>query len=675
MDPVWSKLDRGLLNIYTNYLELQTSAKQDGVFVHSALKNQNKTIFITLQYSGDLSQLESIGFDMQSIEKPGVANGYINLDKIAEFSHNPAVIKLSYGEESTPFLNTSVLEILARGTTPGTNCVWSVNQSTGVFGGMTGENVIIGIIDTGIEWRHSNFMEHDQNTTRILRIWDQGLVPQGAEHSPAVALLTGGPTYGVEYSDTNINIELAAPAIPSTIRHRDCNGHGTHVAGIASGNGKQTRFVVELPFLYTGVAPKAKLVIVKYLYLENDPGVNYLKRFKDAIRYILSIAAAEGKPVVINCSFGSTLGAHDGMIDDGIDGQQTFLETTFSAAAGKICVFAAGNDSGNRHHGNITIPGVGSIEVPFELYDPRAVRNDYNKCTVEDNTKPLSLGFWYQNSVAGLGVQFKPRGAAAYSASVLPGGAPLINQPFDVNKKFSVFHNVKTVQRLAAPLRRNNVSINIEPHANLHRTGTYMVKLSGPAGAVIYVWCLQLRGYGFKIDPAFVSPDVQISDNNTIGQPGDTPSVITVAAYDDTNDQMACFSSKGPLTDYSGLGVIANKPDLCAPGFNIISANSFQTDPGGDKYSSPLRLNYTAKGGTSMASPHIAGLVALLLQKDGTLTVTQVKTELNNAIRLRPHIYPNLQACNQPVIAVQPVATANEAGSGKPDAKTTWNNI
>ncbi|MBP6237492.1 MAG: S8 family serine peptidase [Saprospiraceae bacterium] len=673
MEPKWSKLDQELIAIFSNYLEIRDSKNLKGVYIHPALKNDKTSLPVTLVYSGDLLEIKNYGFTFQSLEKEGVANGLIDLNQLPQLSNHFSVNQISYGASPNLYLDSSVAEILARGITPGVNCVWSVNQSIGTFSGMTGENVIIGIIDTGIDWRHENFMHHDRNETRILSIWDQGLTPVVGENGPVVSLLTAGPTYGVEYTETMINAELASPASPPTIRHRDCNGHGTHVAGIAAGNGKQVRFNNELPYRYTGVAPKAKLVIVKYLYLENEPAVNNLKRLKDAITYINKIGERESNAVVINCSFGGNLGPHDGLIDDGADGSQSFLESTFSAAAGKICVFAASNDSGNRHHAIITIPPAGSVEIPFELYDPRAVKNDFNKCRVENNTKPLILSFWYRSSVAGLNVRFKPPGVAAFSGPIALGSS-LVNQTFNRNKKFSTYHRDQTTPRLGVPLTRRNILINVSPHSNNHLTGEYTVKLTGPAGAEIHVWCHQARGYGFKL-ASVIPASVTITDNNTIGQPGDTTSVITVAAYNDTNDQMACFSSKGPLVDYSGLGVLSNKPDICAPGVSILSANSYQNDPAGDTFSSPLRIDYVPKGGTSMAAPHVAGLVALLLQKDSTLTLARVKTELNTAARTHPTIYPDLQACNVAVIGSQPIATANEAGSGKPDAKTTCNNI
>lgn len=691
MEPNWSKLDRELQSIYSNYLRIKDEINLKGVWIHSALKNGNKEIGLTLQYQGSLNEIEKIGFNTQSVEREGVANGMVNIDILPKLSNHPSVIKLSYGAEFYPMLDTSVLEILARGSTAGINCVWSVNQNTGAFSGMTGENVIIGIIDTGIEWRHLNFMkENTTNQTRILSVWDPGLIPTGAEQGPNVALLTGGPTYGVEYTEAMINAELTAPSNPPKIRHRDCNGHGTHVAGIAAGNGNEKHKLFEKKFNYCGVAPKAKLVIVKYLYLENNPPVDNLKRFKDAISYILKIADRGGVlpplppqpplPAVINCSFGSNSGPHDGLVDDGMDGEQVFLESTFSATTGKICVFAGSNDSGRRHHAIITIPAAGFVEIPFELYDPRqpSARIDYYKCRVEPNTKPLSLSFWYRNTVAGLNVQFKTPGVAAYSAAVALGAPPLINQVFDVNKQFDIFHNSTSVTRIAAPLTRNSIDISVSPHSNFHRTGTYWVKLTAPTNSVIHVWCDQKRGYGFKLDNSIIAlGPIRITDNNIIGQPGDTLSVITVAAYDDTIDQMACFSSKGPLVDYSGLGVIANKPEISAPGYDILSANSYNTEPSGDNYgkSACCRTNYVLKGGTSMAAPHITGVIALMLQKKRNQTVADIKSELNNAVRARPKIYPDLQACRLPVVGVQPVATSDEAGSGKVDAKTTLNNI
>jgi subtilisin family serine protease len=682
MEPVWSKFDNELADIYSTYLEVKSTPVTPGQYLHSALKNNPEEIFLTLQYKGNLQGIEQAGFKTASVEREGVANGYVTYERLGDLSAHPDVIKLVYGDEMHPNIDTSTLEILARGTTAGTNCIWSVVQSTGVFTGMTGDGIVIGVIDTGIDYRHESFQKENSTDTRIFRIWDQGLVPVAGESSPAVGLLSAGPTYGVEYTDGNINGALATPAT-FNVRTKDCNGHGTHVAGIAAGNGKQKNFSSDPRFVFTGVAPKATLVIVKMLYPEIDSGVHPVKRFKDAISYILHVAGAS--QVVINCSFGRDTGPHDGLVEDGIDGQETFLESTFAAATGKICVFAAGNSARHRQHAIVTIPAGGTIEVPFDLDDPRNPKSDFNTCATVESTFPLGLDIWYNNSVAGLTIGMKqpPPDAAFHPTPGVAVGAALFNYPTALNKEFSIKHITTNVTRNGSPLLRKNIAVTIFPNGLLHRLGRYTVKFTGPAGAVIHVWCRQARGYQVKLAPdAAIPAGVTVTDANTIGSPAHTPSVVTVGAYDDTDNHMACFSSQGPLVDYSGSGVLVDKPELSAPGVRIWSAKSFHTTP--EPWGSLLFTlrdfagGYVQKGGTSMAAPHIAGLVALMLQKKNNQTLAQIKTALQSTTRPRPQTFPAATACSSTspgTLPATPLASASIAGSGKVDANHGWSII
>ncbi|SEW46307.1 Subtilase family protein [Chitinophaga sp. YR573] len=682
MEPVWSKFDNVLTDIYSTYLAIKSNPVTPGQYLHAVLKNNREEIFLRLQYKGNLQELEAIGFKTISVEREGVAKGRVMYERLGDLSAHPDVIKLVYGEEMHPSIDTSTLEILARGTTVGTDCVWSVAPATGVFTGMTGDEVVIGIIDTGIDYRHESFQKENSTDTRIFRIWDQGLVPVAGEHSPAVGLLSAGPTYGVEYTDANINGALATPAT-FNVRTRDCNGHGTHVAGIAAGNGKQKNFSSDPRFTFTGVAPKATLVIVKMLYPEIDPGVDSETRFKDAITYILRVAGA--RQVVINCSFGHDTGPHDGLVEDGIDGQEIFLETTFAAATGKICVFSAGNSARHRQHAIITIPAGGTIEIPFDLDDPRNPKSSFNTCVTVENTFPLGLDFWYNNSVAGVTLSMKqpPPDTAFHPVAGVAVGAALFNYPTALNKEFSIKHITTNVTRNGSPLSRKNIAVTIFPNGLLHRLGRYTAKLTGPVGAVIHVWCRQAKGYQIMLAPDGALPaGVNVTDAGTICAPAHTPSVVTVGAYDDTDGHMACFSSQGPLVDYSGSGVLVAKPELSAPGVKIWSAKSYHTT--GGLWADLLFTlrdfvgGYVQKGGTSMAAPHIAGVVALMLQKKPNQTLAQIKTALQSTVRARPQTFPAAEPCPRTstvALPVTPPVSVDIAGSGKVDAKSGWNSI
>ncbi|MGB9590421.1 MAG: S8 family serine peptidase, partial [Candidatus Hydrothermia bacterium] len=155
-------------------------------------------------------------------------------------------------------------------------------------GGLTGRGVIAGLVDSGIDWDHPDFGP-STSESRIIRIWDQTLVPTGGEQSPPEF------GYGVEYDSLDV--------ISGTPRSVDDMGHGTHVAGTMAGDGSGTNGL-EASGRYAGLAPEAYIISVKTTWLDAD--------VVDGVDYIFRRADAMGLPCVINLSLGSHYGPHDG---------------------------------------------------------------------------------------------------------------------------------------------------------------------------------------------------------------------------------------------------------------------------------------------------------------------------------------------------------------------------
>lgn len=678
-----TKMDSGFLSLYSNYQQLEEGGWQKGMWRHAALRQKTSSVPVSLQYrEGDLSKIEALGFQTTFVEREGLADGIIQLSDVPRLMEEEAVLKLSYGTEMDLFLETSSIEIEARKTSGSSQFVWELNN-LGNFSGSTGKSVIIGVIDTGIDWRHHSFLEATQPKSRILRIWDQGLQKEASnnEDHPPANLLSGNTRYGVEYKKALIDQVLVGTKPLSAIRHRDCNGHGTHVAGIAAGNGRQKALSNSPAFEFAGVAPEAKLIVVKLLHLSHEPaGVTFLRRFKDAITYVLEAAKAEdpSAPVVINCSFGNSFGAHDGLPREGADGQEVFLENTFANATGKICVFAAGNSAGQRTHAIATIPASGEVEIPLQLSDGRTFKQNFNLCRYESSTRPLHLEMWYPKLTTGdVQVAFKVPNESSFSRNVLLDGPPLQNRRFDTNKFFSISHNKRVTKRNGADVERNNILITITPRGDDFLPGAYTVRLRGPEGTKVHLWCINGRGFGCKMGTVPASGAIDVTDLNTLGSPGSTPSVITVTAYNDVNDHMACFSSAGPLLDFSGLGPIADKPDIAAPGEKVFSNRSYAARADINRIqnyfiNNTLGFHYVSKSGTSMAAPHIAGVVALMLEKKTNATVADIKAALKDPTAVRT--MPKDQADDEKNCAISsshanPLATAPRAGAGKVSAK------
>ncbi len=203
-----------------------------------------------------------------------------------------------------------------------------VNQVQAGSGGLTqsykGDNVIIGIIDEGIDFSHPDFKDAN-GKTRIMRIWDQKAVGGANSFQPY--------GYGLWWDSTSIN--------NGTCTHTTVNGHGTAVASIAVGNGLSDG-------TNRGMAPNSKIVMVGTDLNAN----NWSLTVADACDFIFKYADSLGLPAVVNISAGSYFGSHDGN-----DPASVFMEQLLDAKGGRLIVAAAGNSgSQGKYHlgGNVT---------------------------------------------------------------------------------------------------------------------------------------------------------------------------------------------------------------------------------------------------------------------------------------------------------------------------------
>ncbi len=178
---------------------------------------------------------------------------------------------------------------------------------------LSGANVVVGIVDTGIDSTHADF------AGRINRIWDQTVSGPGVAEG----------AYGVELTGTALTVS------------QDEDGHGTHVAGMAAGAGPK----------YQGVAPRATLVIVKTDFQD--------AHIADGIRYVFRVAGDLGMPAVVNLSLGGHSDAHDG--SDSLS--QTIEE---QSAKGRIVCCAAGNEGNDNIHAQVKLGAV-SQEIRFQV--------------------------------------------------------------------------------------------------------------------------------------------------------------------------------------------------------------------------------------------------------------------------------------------------------------------
>jgi subtilisin family serine protease len=598
-------------------------------------------ITVRLQYTGDLATIVPLGFTPVSEDAPGHAIGGIDLNDVERLVASDQVVALQFGEPRTPMLDLSIPDVRA-------DEVWTL--TAGTFTGTTGKEVLVAVIDSGIDWRHDFFLSSlAPKTTRILRIWDQGLIASGAEKTPLGAGLAGAPDYGVEYTDAHINAQLQGVGGALPVRHVDCVGHGTHVASIAAGDGRG-------PYTHVGVAPEADIIVVKHLDTQASPSgplgpIGPDQLFIDSVNYVLQVADDLGKPVVINLSFGSSLGPHDGFTN-----VEDFLTTTFTPPpAGKICVAAAGNDGDKSQHATIVFTAAASIDIPLEIFDDRGARKlNYQRCVNVWGTRAAGFQVWYPTGGATLTGEVRFPGTAAFKAGPALGG-PAENDTF-LNRDYSLTNASQTqlLRSGAGSVVRNALEFVIQPHRNRHVLGTYTLRLTASGPLTAHLWCRRGSRDGMRLVAAGQPAEVTVEDRWLIGAEGGAANVVTVAAHN-AEDRPAVpitpFSSRGPLVAHGAVPVAQPaKPDVAAPGMSVDAAKSRSSAPWG-----PSLLS--AKRGTSMSAPHVAGAVALMLQKKPTLTVTEALTTLRDRARKVPP------------------ATADETGGGRLDVKNSFDNV
>jgi subtilisin family serine protease len=461
----------------------------------------------------------------------------------------------------------------------GAQTVWNVlKDSQGR--NITGAGVIIGFVDTGIDANHPDFTYPD-GTTKILYLWDQST----PGHPPAEF------DYGFECTSASIQ-RRTCPEV-------DTFGHGTHVAGIAASSGRATGN-------YTGVAPGASIIFVK----SGNPVCDSSSwsfddaHILDGINYILKKARQLGRRAVISLSLGGNIGGHDGTDP---------LEQALDAVVrdGTPVVVAAGNDAQNQIH------------VHGQLSDRQLVTVNIE---VKSRATDLQLGIWHATQDEINTTLISPDGQN-YSIQTPTGGTPTAIGTVTVN--------------ITSARMGREIYYEISSASALPTTG-WKIVLAGKEIRTNGGWDAWIDAVSCTYPPAFFLPGngYSIDPNDTIGIPGTAHNVVTVGAYiskitwmglngstygSTANhiEQIAPFSSLGPTRDDR------TKPDIVAPGMVIASARSMMvpassSDP--DHYHRVL-------AGTSMAAPHVAGVIALMLQYSPTLSALEIADILRHTAR------------------------------------------
>ncbi|MFH8369789.1 S8 family peptidase [Streptomyces sp. NPDC018031] len=516
-----------------------------------------------------------------------IVGGEIGLDRLAELDGSEAVGYVEASRPTLPELDAAVPESRADQVHTGPP-------------GLRGAGVIVGVVDSGVDWRHGCFRD-PAGTSRILRIWDQHLTPGTGESSPAPF------GHGVEYQRSAIDNALGAADPTSVVRHMDdSDGHGTHVAGIAAGDGSAAGNG-KPAFTFVGVAPEADLVVVANRVTTEAMGDSM--GTLEAVGYIFELAETLQRPAVVNISQGDNLGPHDGssLLERGID--------NLLGAPGRALVKSAGNAANAGIHATGRVSEGGSDVVRFVV--------------PADDATPDTLDVWYSgDDRISLRIS-SPSGTA--STEIEPGSTVAELDLPGGNKAFvdSVVHHPQNGDnRIYVQLSRGSQT-EIRP-------GTWSLTLTGRTvadGGRWHAWVE--RG---QIVPQFIG--AHRDDAVTISVPGTSRKVLTAASYITKGagqGTLSTFSSRGPTRDGRPA------PTLAAPGQAVTSA--LVGASGANQYQS--------MSGTSMAAPHLTGVCALLLQARPTMTQADLVRLLTDTARQDPFTGE---------------APGNDWGAGKVDA-------
>ncbi len=452
---------------------------------------------------------------------------------------------------------------------------------------LTGNGVLMGFLDTGIDYTNSIFKYAD-NTTRIVSIWDQTIF---SDNYPE------GIFYGTEYNKEQINLALNSENPLELVPSVDENGHGTMLAGIAGGND-------DLSNGFYGIAKDAEFVVVKL-----KPAKSYLKNFfiipEDALcyqendilfalNYLKNVAIRLKRPIAICIALGTSQGAHDGR------GTLSSFLSYLGDNAGVAIVVASGNEGTTRRHfygGVDTSTGYQLVEL-----------------NVGENEPGFSMELWGDTpSIFSIDI-------TTPSGEYIPRISAKLNENREVSFVFeqtTIFIDYQMVESQSGDqlilMRFRN------PAPGIWR---FKVYAKGDIPMDFHIW-LPMSG--------FISDQIYFVSSNpytTILSLGNAQIPITTTAYNPEDDNLYTNASRG----YTRLNEI--KPDLAAPGVNIISPT--------------IEHGFAAVSGTSPAAAHTTGAAALLLEwgiVKGNLknmsTITLKNLLLRGARRNVDVIYPN----------------------------------
>lgn len=463
---------------------------------------------------------------------------------VNEMTYN-AVYKFGYASIPKLYgvMNTSTIE-------PGNN--FYVHNITSYD--YTGVGVLLGFVDSGIDYQNLVFRYEDK-TTRIISIWDQSI--DTPDRYPADLY------YGTEFTREQINEALKSDNPLAIVPSTEANGQGTAMAGIAAGfyNGQ---------YNFSGTAPHSELVVVKLKsakpYLKDFFGITEDTLCYEecdimmGIRYLLEVAYSLQRPIVICLGLASSQGSHMG---------QDFISRYISDVgelAGVAVIIGAGEEGNRKGH------YYGEISSP----------NYFNTAELQvgNDNEDFSMELWgYPPNLLAVDV-IAPNGDLVYHLS----------RSFKQLDTISVYYNNTIIyidNRVQEPFAGSQLILFRFRNT---QAGLWSFRVSGSYDLLnkFHIW-LPIHQF-ISEDIYFMNPN----NDTTISVPGNTVNLITVTAYNPVNMELYYYASKGFTKTNEP------KPDIAAPGVNIAAPTSLNT--------------FEFYTGTSMAAAYAAGIAARLME-------------------------------------------------------------
>lgn len=499
-----------------------------------------------------------------------IVTARVPLDRVQILRQLPYVQSLKATQLLKSTLKATTEEIKAR-----SDLIPSPSQ------GQQGKDVIVGIIDYGCDFGHSNFRYPD-GTTRILALWDQTAQPGRFSYLG----------YGRVYTQTDINAALRSVEPYVSLGYEPGRAsHGTHVMDIACGNGNGS----QVP----GVAPNADIIFVQ-ISASDVPwagqevvGSNFggSVQLLEAVQFIFEQAG--DRPCVVNLSLGTNGGPHDGssLVEQGMDAIVT-------AQPNRAVVIAASNSYDDGIHASGQVPHGSYVDLVWHIQQFDFTHNELEVWYSQSDQLQLELIDQNDQSIGTVDL--------GTSAEVFSEDNKLLffiahrqGDPNNGDNTIGIFMNTEAVSSslpLQLKLRLHGVTIS---------------------NGQFHAW-IERDDYG---QSSFAPPH----DNSyTLGSISCGQQSVVVGSYDaHTEGQpLSWFSSAGPTRDGR------QKPEISAPGHNVWAANS------------STRIGVTRMSGTSMAAPAIVGVIALMLAEahalNKDLTVEHIRTILVETARLSP---------------------------------------